>query len=88
MVSARTCSESLPSCHIVGRNRGIIVGLIRVSQSPRDFRHGSDTDNSLDRQVGLVSEMTRKVICAELLGRNQGVSDEEGVELFKQRALP
>ena len=43
----------------------------------RNLSHGLDPDDALDGEVRLISERARKVVCAELIRRDQRVRDQE-----------
>lgn len=54
----------------------VVGGRGRISSEVRDLRHGADTDNTLNGQIGLVDQPASEIIGAQLVGGDEGVADE------------
>ena len=52
-----------------------------------DLRHRLDTDDALDREVGLVREAAREIVRAELALRDERFGDEELRPLVEELKL-
>ena len=70
MLSRKPLVRRVASTHTIVRRSRIITG------QERDLRHRLDTDNALDREVGLVREAAREVVRADLVPRDQRVRDQ------------
>ena len=55
----------------------VILAFRVVPEQTRDLCHGTDSDDALDGQVGLIREAPGEVICADLVRRNQRLLDQE-----------
>lgn len=65
-----------------------VIGVFSiVAQQLLDFSHAADPNDTLDREVGLVSELSGEIVRAQLERRNQRVLDEVLRPLVQKCAL-
>lgn len=55
----------------------VIGAFCRVAQSRGNLGHSLDADDPLDGEIGLVGQGAGKVICADLISRNERIGDQE-----------
>ena len=97
--SAMACIRPEESAHTVlssiwttrSKARGHTHAVVRrsriVTSEQCDLRHRLDTDDALDREVGLVREAARKVVRAELTLGDERFGDEELRPLVEELEL-
>ena len=69
------------------RTHAIVRALRTVADEARHLGHGLDTNDALDREVGLVCETAREVVRAQLQLGNERVLDQELRPLVEQVVL-
>jgi hypothetical protein len=65
----------------------VVLFIDCVAQHPRDHRHGLDTNDSFDCQIGLVRESSSEIICANLIRGNEGFRDKVSGPLVEKVRL-
>lgn len=65
----------------------IVTALCTIAQDRRDCRHGLDTNDTLDGKVSLVGQRSCEIICADLIGWNERIGDQELRPLIEQSGL-
>ena len=69
------------------RTHAIVRALRTVADEARHLGHGLDTNDALDREVGLVCEGTCEVVRADLIRRDERVRDKVLRPLVEQVVL-
>jgi len=59
------------------------IALFCISQNSVNFSHSSDSYNSFDSQIRLVGQGTSKIVCGQLIFRDQCVLSEISSPLFE-----
>ena len=83
MVTSTGDSQLLKLGNVVSCSSFERIALFRISENSVNFSHSSDSYNSFNSQVRLVSQGTGEIVCGQLIFRNKSVLSEVSSPLFE-----